>query len=213
MGAERFREVGHVDEPGTMLVTVGGAVRDPGVLEVPTGTRVVDALAAAGGAAEEIRAVLVGGYAGGWLAGGAIERATLDRAGMDSVGGLVGCAALVALPASACGVREAARVMRWLAGQTAGQCGPCVFGLDSIAEVVEDLWRGTVQGDAVARLVRWAGDTDGRGACRMPDGAVRFLRSALVAFRDDVRLHGRGRPCRAAPRGTTLPIPRAGVAA
>jgi NADH:ubiquinone oxidoreductase subunit F (NADH-binding) len=213
MGAERFREVGHVDEPGTMLVTVGGAVRDPGVLEVPTGTRVVDALAAAGGAAEEIRAVLVGGYAGGWLAGGAIERATLDRAGMDSVGGLVGCAALVALPASACGVREAARVMRWLAGQTAGQCGPCVFGLDSIAEVVEDLWRGTVQGDAVARLVRWAGDTDGRGACRMPDGAVRFLRSALVAFRDDVRLHGRGRPCRAAPRGTTLPIPGAGVAA
>jgi NADH:ubiquinone oxidoreductase subunit F (NADH-binding) len=212
-GVERFRELGHPDEPGTMLVTVGGAVCDPGVYEVPTGTAVVEVLRAAGGAAEEIQAVLVGGYSGAWLSGAAIEQATLDRAGMDSVGGIVGCAALVALPVSACGVAETAAVMRWLASQTAGQCGPCVFGLDAIAAVVEDVWRGTAQGDAVARLVRWAGDVEGRGACRLPDGAVRFLRSALAAFRDDVGQHGRGRPCRGASRGITLPIPGARVAA
>jgi NADH:ubiquinone oxidoreductase subunit F (NADH-binding) len=214
IGVERFRQVGHPDEPGTMLVTVGGAVRDPGVYEVPTGTAVIEVLSAAAGVADEqIEAVLVGGYGGAWLAGGAIERATLDRAGMDSVGGLVGCAAIVALPASACGVGETAAVMRWLATQTAGQCGPCVFGLDAIAAVVEDVWRGTAQGDAVTRLVRWAGDIEGRGACRLPDGAVRFLRSALAAFQEDVRQHGRGRPCRSASRGITLPIPGRRVAA
>jgi NADH:ubiquinone oxidoreductase subunit F (NADH-binding) len=213
IGAERFREVGHPDEPGTMLVTVGGAAHDPGVYEVPTGTEVVEVLRAAGGAVEEIAAVLAGGYAGAWVSGGAIERATLDRAGMDSVGGVVGCAALVALPASACGLGETAAVMRWLSTQTAGQCGPCVFGLDAIAAVVEDLWRGTAHGDAVARLIRWAGEVEGRGACRLPDGAVRFLRSALSAFEEDVRQHGRGRPCRSASRGITLPIPGAGVAA
>jgi NADH:ubiquinone oxidoreductase subunit F (NADH-binding) len=213
IGVERFREIGHPDEPGTMLVTVGGAVRDPGVYEVPTGTGVIEILRSAGGAAEEIEAVLVGGYAGAWLAGGAIERATLDRAGMNSVGGVVGCAAIVALSASSCGVGETAAVMRWLATQTAGQCGPCVFGLDAIAAVTEDVWRGTAQGDAVARLVRWAGDIEGRGACRLPDGAVRFLRSALAAFREDVRQHGRGRPCRGASRGITLPIPGSGAVA
>jgi NADH:ubiquinone oxidoreductase subunit F (NADH-binding) len=213
IGVERFREVGHPDEPGAMLVTVSGAVRDAGVYEVPTGVRVVDVLRSAGGGSEEIGAVLVGGYAGTWLTGVAIERVSLDRAGMAAVDGIVGCAALTALPAAACGVGETAGVMRWLASETAGQCGPCVFGLEAIAAVIEDLWQGTSQGDAVARLVGWAGDVEGRGACRMPDGAVRFLRSALVAFHDDVRTHGRGRPCRNVSRAMTLPVRGAGIAA
>jgi len=129
------------------------------------------------------------------------------------VGGVVGSAAVVALPASACGVRETAAVMRWLAGQTAGQCGPCVHGLASIAGTSVDLWRGTVQGDTVARLLRWAELIEGRGACRLPDGALRFLRSALLTFQEDVRTHARGRPCAGAQRATILPVPEARRAA
>jgi hypothetical protein len=48
----------------------------------------------------------------------------------------------------------------------------------------------------------------GRGACRMPDGAVRFLRSALTAFAHEVALHQRGR-CSATRRDQVLPIPGA----
>jgi NADH:ubiquinone oxidoreductase subunit F (NADH-binding) len=207
MGPERFRAVGHPDEPGTMLVTVTGGVAAPGVVEVPTGRRLVEVLRTAGGATEEVGAVLVGGYAGTWVAGPGIERASLDRSGMAAVDGIVGCGAIVALPASACGVRETAAVMRWLASQTAGQCGPCVHGLASISGTVTDLWQGNAHGDVVARLLRWAGQVDGRGACRFPDGAVRLLRSALETFRDDVRMHGRGRPCPASTRPSVLPVP------
>jgi competence protein ComEA len=38
-----------VDDPGQVLVDVGGAVKNPGVFELPAGARVEDALAAAGG--------------------------------------------------------------------------------------------------------------------------------------------------------------------
>jgi NADH:ubiquinone oxidoreductase subunit F (NADH-binding) len=38
---------------------------------------------------------------------------------------------------SACGVAETARVARYLAAESAGQCGPCVFGLDALASSVE----------------------------------------------------------------------------
>jgi NADH:ubiquinone oxidoreductase subunit F (NADH-binding) len=215
MGADAFRAVGHPDQPGTMLVTVGGAVAGPGVYEIPTGLRLVDVVRTAGKATAQIGAILVGGYSGTWVSGERIERASLDRAGMTQVGGIVGCASVVALPASACGVHETAAVMRWLAAQTAGQCGPCVNGLASISRVTDDLWRGTAQGDPVSRLsrlVRWAGAVEGRGACRYPDGAVRFLRSSLETFPEDVRAHARGRPCHGAPTPRVLPLPDVALA-
>jgi NADH:ubiquinone oxidoreductase subunit F (NADH-binding) len=213
MGSGWFRALGHPDAPGTMLVSLSGPVADPGVFEVPTGERLVEVIRGAGGATEQIGSVLVGGYAGTWLREDAIERATLDRAGMAAVGGIVGCGAIVALPASACGIRATAEIMRWLAANTAGQCGPCVSGLSAIATTMLDLWRGTARSDSLDRLVRWSHDVDGRGACRYPDGAVRFLRSALMTFQEDARIHARGRPCSGADRPTLMPVPNVGRAA
>jgi NADH:ubiquinone oxidoreductase subunit F (NADH-binding) len=212
-GPDWFRELGQPDSPGTMLVSLGGTVSRPGIYEVPTGHRLADVLRAAGGGTEEIGAVLVGGYAGTWLTPEQVERATLDRQGMASVGGIVGCAAVVVLPASACGIHETAAVMRWLADQTAGQCGPCVHGLAAIAGATEGLRLGRVEGDVLARLTRWAGDVEGRGACRYPDGAVRFMRSALKTFATDAHAHGLGRRCAGASRPTVLPLPDIRLAA
>jgi NADH:ubiquinone oxidoreductase subunit F (NADH-binding) len=210
MGADWFRAVGHRDAPGTMLVTVTGAVADPGVLEVATGLSIARCLRAVGPPTEEVGAVLVGGYSGTWLTRSQVETATLDRAGMAAVDGVIGCGAIVVLPASACGIQETAQVMRWLADQTAGQCGPCVHGLGAIAEVTQQLARGATSGDALKRLHRWAGDVEGRGACRYPDGAIRFLRSALRTFDADAGRHAAGYPCAAAARSTSLPLPNVG---
>src|SRR6185369_16406429 len=59
-----FRTAGTPDLPGTLLVTLGGAVRDPGVHEVPAGTRIGAALDRAGGPAGVVQAVLSGGFGG-----------------------------------------------------------------------------------------------------------------------------------------------------
>jgi hypothetical protein len=82
-----------------------------------------------------------------------------------------------------------------------------VFGLAAIAGATEDLRIGRVKGDILARLTRWAGDVEGRGACRYPDGAVRFLRSALQTFANDAYAHALGRRCRASSRPAVLPLP------
>ena len=206
-GAEWFRAVGTKESPGTALVSVGGAVEHPGVYEIAIGVPFVELLSAAGGATGEIGAVLVGGYAGTWLSAEEAVRATLDKEGLAAVGGILGCGAIVVLPASACGVRETAFTLRWLADQTAGQCGPCVHGLASIASATEALRTGRADRKVVDRLTRWAGDIEGRGACRYPDGALRFLRSALTTFAPEIRNHVHGRPCASAERRAILPLP------
>lgn len=205
-GAAWFRSMGDADEPGTMLLTVSGAVRHPGVIEVPTGILLSAALGVAGRVPEPLQAVVVGGYFGTWLPSAVAPSLPLTHAGLRSVGGALGAGIVVAFPASACGLAETARVVGYLAGQTAGQCGPCVHGLRAIAGTLHDLAHGPWRAAQRTDLDRWMGVVPGRGACRHPDGAVRFAASALQVFAEDVRRHETVGPCPAAFREPLLPI-------
>jgi len=106
------------------------------------------------------------------------------------------------LPRDACGLKETARILAWLAGESAGQCGSCVHGLAAIAGGAADLFRGD---DAVERLQRWAAQVEGRGACALPNGAVRLLRSGLAVFEDEIERHRSGEGCTGGR--AVLPIP------
>lgn len=203
-GSDWFRSEGTRDEPGSALVTLSGAVAEPGVYEIGLGLPLAELVARAGGASEPIQGVLVGGYFGSWAPAEVLE-APLSQTGLRPFDARLGARAIVALPASACGVVESARVLRYLADSSAGQCGPCSYGLDAIATAFEHLARRDAV-DRRERLARWILAVRGRGACRLPDGAAAFARSALETFADEVELHLNGR-CSGAGR-LVLPIPR-----
>jgi NADH:ubiquinone oxidoreductase subunit F (NADH-binding) len=204
-GPTWFRAQGTPEAPGTTLVTVSGAVRRPGVLEIPLGTPVIDILDAAGlvGTAS---GVLVGGYGGTWLAASRLDTPYAPGP-LAALGATHGVGVLIALPRGSCGIAETARIARYMAGQSAGQCGPCVFGLPAIADDLEQLWTGRAGASVVDRIEHRAASVDGRGACRHPDGVARLVRSALDVFADDARGHAHGRPCAGAGAPTVLPLP------
>jgi NADH:ubiquinone oxidoreductase subunit F (NADH-binding) len=202
-----FRALGTSAAPGTMLATVGGAVGTPGVREIPLGTTVSAALGAAGGVVEPVGAVLVGGFGGNWVPFSDLPLTPEDLA---AVGGSLGVGMLMALPARACGVAETARIVRYLAGESAMQCGPCMFGLPSIARDLEMLTSGG-RPEVLDRLHRRLGVIHGRGACAHPDGAVRLAASALTVFADDVQAHAVGRPCAGIQVASGIRIPPGGI--
>lgn len=204
-GARWFRELGTVAEPGSMLITVIGAVREPGVREIEIGVPVTDVLATAGGPDRPLRALLIGGYFGTWVPWPETASLPFSVAGLAVVGAAPAAGLVAALPAGACGLAETARVARYLADESAGQCGPCVFGLDSIARELGRAAAG--QSASMPLLRRWLGQVDGRGACRHPDGAVRLIRSGLDVFGAELDLHARGW-CSATDVDPVLPIPR-----
>lgn len=214
-----FRSAGTPAEPGTFLATVSGAVTAPGVVEAAYGVRLGDLLAAAGGPSSPLRAVLVGGFHGGWIPPD--PALPVSREALAPFGASPGAGVVMALPVGVCGLRETARIASYLADETAGQCGPCVNGLPRIAATLTALaatagptgpdgpagWAGSARliGSAratgltglraglPAEVERLARLVSGRGACRHPDGTARLVLSALRAFEADVHAHLAGR--------------------
>lgn len=198
-GPAWFRAVGTRAEPGSVLVTLSGAVRRPGVYEIPIGTPIADLVHEAGGAARDVQAFLCGGYFGTWIGAEDALQARLADSDLAPLGGALGARAIVALPADACGVAETSRVARYLAAQSAGQCGPCVHGLEAVARDLDRLVRRAASAEE-AVLRRRLGQIPGRGACKHPDGAVRLVSSALAVFKSEFARHFDGRGCRGAGR-------------
>lgn len=189
-GDDWFRECGTDETPGTGLVTVSGDVRQPGVFEVEMGSRLVDALGAAGGVRSLPRAVLLGGYAGTWLDPRNSPHTSLCPEDIS-----LGCGIVAVLGSDGCGIDEAAHILRYMARESAGQCGPCVYGLPDFAAAMSRLAAGDADHGDLARMRRWASQIKGRGACHHPDGAVHNAESALDVFADDVERHIAGHPC------------------
>jgi NADH:ubiquinone oxidoreductase subunit F (NADH-binding) len=211
-GAAWFRATGAPESPGTCLVTVSGATSRPVVLEVPTGTPLRAILRSAGVAAGPA-AVLAGGYGGSWLPPEALDCAW-SPSGLRGHGAAPGAGVLVALPAGRCGAAETARIAAFMAGESAGRCGPCAFGLPAIAADLQAIGEAAGDGDAarsaMGRLLRRLELVEGRGACRHPDGVARMVRSALGVFATDLAQHLAGRPCAGSRSGAVATLPVTG---
>ena len=201
-----FRSAGTPAAPGTMLVTISGAVARPGVYEIELGTPLGTVLMQAGGPTEPLQAILTGGFFGTWLPVETAWHLPLTLRGVRAGGGTLGAGIIVALSAAACGLAETARVVRYLAHETAGQCGPCIFGLPALAEVLAGLAYGGGR-QLPERIRELIPLVEGRGACRHPDGATQLARSALRAFAPDARWHAERGPCGGVRYGPVLSVP------
>ena len=193
-GAQSFRSLGTAASPGTALVSISGAIDRPQVLEVVLGTPLRQILAGAS-ADPDPQAVLLGGYGGAWLDAAHLDAPYANET-LTPLGASTGAGVIVVLAREGCAVSETERVVRWMANESARQCGPCAFGLPSLADDLALLRRGASDAPlAVQRLTSRCAVIEGRGACHHPDGVVRLVRSALDVFRDDIADHASGRPC------------------
>ena len=180
------------DDAGTSLATLSGAVRRTGVMEIGLDATLAEVAASGGGLVRPVQAVLLGGYFGGWVDINDVWALPLAPGSLRARGHGFGCGVLYFLAEETCGVEATARIIGYLASQSARQCGPCLFGLGAIDAAGRRLAARSAQPDDLKRIARWSGQLAGRGACKHPDGATGLLRSALGVFADDYVAHQRG---------------------
>src|SRR6201997_2221471 len=204
LGAARFASVGVPEEPGTVLLSVSGSAKNPAVVEAPTGIplgAVLDICQAPAG-----DGVLVGGYHGMWLDAETAYQVPIGREGLAAAGGTFGSGIVLSLGDGTCPLGEVSRIANYLAGESAGQCGPCKLGLPSIARALASLIDGSGGIEALDVARRSAAGVAGRGACSHPDGVTRFVLSALDVFTEDLAAHVFHSSCGRPVRGV-LPLP------
>ena len=159
------------------------------------------------GADPRLAGVLIGGYFGAWIEAANVPRLLLARAELAPHGATLGAGVIVALGQDSCAVAETARVADYFAAEGARQCGPCVNGLAAIADTIQRLATGTAPAGAQRDLERWCSELPRRGACGHPDGAVRFVSSALRVFAPEFDDHARHGPCERCASAPLLPTP------
>lgn len=207
-GPMRFREAGTAASPGSVLVTLAGDVPRPGlVAELCAPVPLSELLGSLAGISSPPEALLLGGYGGCWVEGEAAWGMRLwpDLARREGLS--FGCGLIGVLGPGRCGVSETARILGYLASESAGQCGPCRYGLSALATSLSRIAAGEAGRRELREIERRAASVVGRGACSHPDGAVSLLEHSLRVFAADYGAHARGRPCPVAAAAAVFPIP------
>jgi NADH:ubiquinone oxidoreductase subunit F (NADH-binding) len=182
-------------DPTTVLLTV---VTPTGrhVHEARRTDTVADVLARTGWTVDTPpQAVLLGGYGGQWATWQQVRDVTVHEPALSAAGLSLGAGVVVPLAAGACGIAQTAQLAEYLASMSARQCGPCLFGLPSLARTLGALADGTPPAGALARLRALLTAVEGRGACHHPDGVTRLVASAVQVFGADLAAHAAGAPC------------------
>jgi NADH:ubiquinone oxidoreductase subunit F (NADH-binding)/ferredoxin len=204
LGPARYAAVGVPEEPGTVLLSVSGSAKHAAVIECPTGVPLGAALDICQAPAGD--GVLVGGYHGMWLGSEAAYQVPVGREGLASAGGTFGSGIVLPLGDGTCPLGEVARIASYLAGESAGQCGPCKLGLPAVARAMQSIVDGAGGIEALDVVRRAAATANRRGACSHPDGTVRMVLSALEVFTEDLAAHVFHGSCGRPVRGV-LPLP------
>ncbi len=141
---------------------------------------------------DPVQAVLLGGFGGRWRHGDELDSLTTDhRDGARAFGAGI----LMPIGPYDCGLTRTAAIVDYLARSSARQCGPCLFGLRSVADLVAEIVSGKAGRRGAARLQLFLGEIAGRGACHHPDGAVNLVASAVTVFAQDLQHHRRTGRC------------------
>ena len=194
-GEDWYRSAGRLATKGTALITVTGPRLEQGVREIELGTPLGEVIESAGGRRDDLSAVILGGYFGTWTDLDEAWDLPLDPAAMREVGLTFGAGIIGALGHGTCGVSATAEIMGFMARESAGQCGPCVYGLAAVADGARRLAHGAGSEADLANLERWTGQIPGRGACHHPDGAMQMMASSMAVFGQELAYHARTGRC------------------
>lgn len=202
-GAGAYAAIGATDEPGTTLVQVSGAVRRPGVAEVPMGTSLRDIVEKAGGGATgTLKALLVGGPTGGFLPADALDT-PLGHVALGAAGAILGSGTLLVIDDTTCIVDLAALLTRYDNDEACGKTIPCRIGTRRLAELGAGFCTGRARPTDAALVASLSDDIRDGALCGLERTAVNPLRSGMRYFAQEFEDHIVRGTC---PAGVCQPI-------
>lgn len=186
-GAAAFSQLGVGGQAGTTLVQVSGAVKTPGIVEVPMGTPLTEILGLAG-SVTAAKAVLVGGPSGAFLPPEALDT-TLDPDRLRDSGAIWGSGTLLVVDERACIVDMASLMTRYLNDEACGKTIPCRIGLRRLAEIGDRFTSGRPRPTDAQLMEDLCADTRDAALCALESSATNPLLSGMRYFPSEFEAH------------------------
>jgi NADH-quinone oxidoreductase subunit F len=127
-GVTQYKNLGNGKSTGSKLLSLDGAFKQPGIIEVPMGTPLTEVIALAGGFAKDIKALHIGGPLGGVVPLSRVDSLTIDFESFAENGFLLGHASIIGIPQTMPMIDYIAHLFEFTALESCGKCYPCQIG-------------------------------------------------------------------------------------
>ncbi len=196
-GGDWFKGLGVENSAGTKLFAVSGAVKNPGVFEVPMGIPFSELLELAGGMKEgkKLKAVIPGGCSAPVIPADEIMELNMDYDSIAKAGSMLGSGAVVVIDDSVCMVKLLERMSYFYHEESCGQCTPCREGTGWLYRIVSRIERGDGRQEDLDLLTSVGKNIAGRTVCALGDAAVMPVNGMLKHFRDEFQYHIDNKKC------------------
>ena len=190
---EAFASVGTERSRGTKLVTVMGKVSEPGLIEIPLGTSLLDLLQLVNGTGAT-KALFVGGPGGGAIDAGSLDIG-FDYESLEGAGAIVGSGSVLVTDASTCMVDTARFFLDFSAREACGKAVPCRIGTRRLVEALDRILAATPRPDDFVMLRELSRKIADTALCKLERLAPGPMLTTLDRFGDEYRAHAERGVC------------------
>jgi NADH-quinone oxidoreductase subunit F len=210
---EAYAAIGTETSKGTKVFALAGKVKYTGLIEVPMGMSLRDAIFGIGGGGingKKIKAAQLGGPSGGCIPESMFD-IPIDYESINKTGAIMGSGGMVIMDETSCMVDIARFFLEFTAEESCGKCTPCRVGNKLMLKILERICEGNGTMKDIETLERLSVTIINGALCGLGKTAPNPVLTTLKYFRHEYEAHVLEKRCPAnvCKRLTPSPCQRA----
>jgi len=196
-GADWFRSVGTEGSKGTKIFSLVGKVNNSGLVEVPMGMTLREAIYDIGGGikgGKKFKGVQTGGPSGGVIPEDMLDM-PVDFDELTKAGSMMGSGGMIVMDEDTCMVDTAKYFLTFLEEESCGKCVPCREGIKRMRQILNDITEGEGKQEDIELLQRLSATLQDSSLCALGMTAANPVLSTIRYFRDEYEAHIEEKRC------------------
>lgn len=190
-GGDWYNSIGIGRSRGTKTLSLAGAVRRAGLIEVPMGMTLREIIFDIGGGIPgdcACKGVLTGGPSGGCIPADHLDT-PVDYESLAREGSIMGSGSMIIIDEGTCIVDLARFFLTFTHRESCGKCAPCRIGTRQMLGILERITRGEAELSDLSKLERLANAVRNGSLCALGGGAPNPILTTLKFFRSEFEEH------------------------
>jgi NADH:ubiquinone oxidoreductase subunit F (NADH-binding)/NAD-dependent dihydropyrimidine dehydrogenase PreA subunit len=182
---------------GTKTLSLAGAVRRAGLIEVPLGMTLREIIFGIGGGIPgdmACKGVLTGGPSGGCLSAAHLDT-PVDYESLTEKGSIMGSGSMIIIDENTCIVDLARFFLTFTQSESCGKCAPCRIGTKQMLSILEKISLGHAEKGDLAKLSDLASAVKNGSLCALGGTAPNPVLTTMKYFGDEFDEHIQNKSC------------------